>query len=34
LDDELRITLPKLVEYRDRIEAKRECIKPTIYWSK
>ena len=34
LDDELRITLPKLVEYKDRIEAKRECIKPTIYWSK
>jgi len=34
LDDELRITVPKLVEYRDRIEAKRERIKPTIYWSK
>jgi len=34
LDDELRITLPKLMEYKDRIEAKRECINPTIYWSK
>ena len=34
LDDELRITLPKLMKYKDRIEAKRECIKPTIYRSK
>jgi len=34
LDDELRITLPKLMKYKNRIEAKRECIKPTIYWSK
>ena len=34
LDDELRITIPKLVTYGDRIEAKRKRIKPTIYWSR
>jgi len=34
LDDELRITIPKLMEYKERIEVKRDCIKPTIYWSK
>ena len=34
LDQELRITLSKLMEYRDRIEAKRDAILPTIYWTK
>ncbi|MBT3283850.1 NAD-dependent epimerase/dehydratase family protein [Candidatus Bathyarchaeota archaeon] len=33
LEDELRITLPKLIEYKDRIEAKRDKIKPKIFWS-
>ena len=34
LDDELQITIPKLMEYKDRIEAKRDRIQPTIYWNK
>jgi len=34
LDDELRITLPKLIQYKERIEAKRDRILPTIYWTK
>ena len=34
LDDELKITIPKLMEYKERIEEKRDRIKPTIYWSK
>lgn len=34
LDDELRQTLPKLIKYKDRIEAKREAIEPKVYWAK
>jgi UDP-sulfoquinovose synthase len=34
LYDELRITIPKLVQYKDRIEAKKNHIMPTIYWAK
>jgi len=34
LEDELRITIPKLMEYKDRIEAKRETIMPKILWTK
>jgi UDP-sulfoquinovose synthase len=34
LDDELRITIPKLIQYKERIEAKRDRILPTIYWTK
>ena len=34
LDQELKITISKLMEYKDRIEAKRNRIKPTIYWKK
>jgi UDP-sulfoquinovose synthase len=34
LEDELRITIPKLMQYKDRIEAKRDRILPTIYWKK
>lgn len=34
LDDELRITIPKLIQYKERIEAKRDRIMPTIYWTK
>ncbi|MFQ6053889.1 MAG: NAD-dependent epimerase/dehydratase family protein, partial [Candidatus Bathyarchaeia archaeon] len=34
LEQELRITLSKLMGYRDRIEAKRNVIMPTIYWAK
>jgi nucleoside-diphosphate-sugar epimerase len=34
LDDELRLTIPKLLEYRERIEAKRDRIMPTILWKK
>lgn len=34
LEDELKITIPKLMEYRDRIEAKRGRIMPTITWKK
>ncbi len=33
LEDELRITLPKLNEFKDRIEAKRDRILPTIRWA-
>jgi len=33
LEDELRITLPKLLEYKDRIECKRECIMPKVKWT-
>jgi UDP-sulfoquinovose synthase len=34
LDDELRLTIPKLIEYKERIEAKRDKIMPTIFWKK
>ena len=34
IDQELRITLSKLMDYKDRIEAKRDKIMPTIYWKK
>ena len=34
LDDELRQTLPKLIKYKNRIEAKREAIEPKVYWAK
>jgi len=33
LEDELRITIPKLMEYSDRIEAKRQCIMPKVKWT-
>ena len=33
LDDELRITIPKLMEYSERIEAKRQSIMPKIKWT-
>jgi len=33
LDDELRSTIPKLMEYRDRIEAKRDAIMPKVKWT-
>ena len=33
LEEELHITIPKLIKYKDRIEAKRETIKPKIKWS-
>ena len=33
LEDELRITLPKLLEYKDRIEAKRQYIMPKVKWT-
>jgi len=32
LDDELRITIPKLMEYRKRIEEKSDRIMPTVKW--
>jgi UDP-sulfoquinovose synthase len=34
LDDELRITIPKVMQYKERIEVKRDRILPTIYWTK
>jgi len=34
LEEELRITIPKLLEYKERIEAKRETILPKIQWTK
>ncbi len=33
LEDELRITIPKLMEYKDRVEAKRQHIMPKIKWT-
>lgn len=33
LEEELRITIPKLIEYKDRIEAKRSSIDPKIKWT-
>ncbi|MCW3991739.1 MAG: UDP-sulfoquinovose synthase [Candidatus Bathyarchaeota archaeon] len=33
LDQELKITISKLMEHNDRIEAKRNVIMPTIYWA-
>ena len=33
LEDELRITIPKLIEYKDRIEAVKEAIDPKIKWT-
>jgi UDP-sulfoquinovose synthase len=32
LDDELRVTIPALAAFKGRIEAKKDHIKPTIYW--
>lgn len=32
LDDELRITIPMLMQYKDRIEEKRDRIMPTVKW--
>ncbi|UCD45512.1 MAG: NAD-dependent epimerase/dehydratase family protein [Candidatus Bathyarchaeota archaeon] len=32
LDDELRMTIPKLTQYKERIEVKRDRIMPTIRW--
>jgi len=32
LDDELRITIPILMKYKERIEAKKDRIMPTINW--
>jgi len=34
LEDELRITIPILMKYKDRIEAKKEAMKPKVKWSK
>lgn len=34
LEEELRITIPKLMQYKERIEAKKERIMPTIYWTR
>ena len=33
LEEELHITIPKLIENKDRIEEKRQCIAPKILWS-
>jgi nucleoside-diphosphate-sugar epimerase len=33
LEDELRITIPKLMKYSERIEAKREIIMPKVKWT-
>jgi nucleoside-diphosphate-sugar epimerase len=33
LEEELKITIPKILEYKDRIESKRSCIMPKIKWS-
>jgi len=32
LDEELEITLATLMRFKERIEAKRDRILPTIYW--
>ena len=32
LEDELRMTIPKLMKFKNRIEEKREYIMPTIKW--
>ncbi len=32
LDSELRLTIPKLMQYRARIEEKKSCIMPKIRW--
>jgi UDP-sulfoquinovose synthase len=34
LYDELRITIPMLIRYKERITAKRDRIMPTIYWAR
>lgn len=34
LDQELKITISKLMEHKKRIEAKKNFIMPTIYWTK
>jgi len=34
LNDELRITLKELLRWKDRIEAKKNRILPTVYWKK
>jgi len=33
LEEELRITIPKLMEFKDRIEAKKHTIDPKIKWA-
>ena len=33
LEDELRITIPKLIEYKERIESVKEAIDPKIKWT-
>jgi len=33
LDDELRITIPKLMDYKKRIESKRAAIMPKVKWT-
>jgi UDP-sulfoquinovose synthase len=33
LDTELRLTIPKLIKYKDRIEEKKAAIMPKIKWS-
>ncbi len=32
IDDELRLTIPRLMKYRKRIEAVKESILPKIKW--
>jgi nucleoside-diphosphate-sugar epimerase len=34
INDELNITIPKLMEFKERIEIKRNCIMPKIMWRK
>jgi len=34
LEEELEITLKTLMKYKDRIEAKKDRIMPTVYWKK
>jgi UDP-sulfoquinovose synthase len=34
LDDELRITLKELMKWKDRIQAKKDRIMPTVYWTR
>jgi nucleoside-diphosphate-sugar epimerase len=34
INEEVRITIKELTKWRDRIEAKKESIMPTVYWRK
>ena len=34
ITEEVKITIKELMKWRDRIEAKKECIMPTVYWRK